>query len=134
MQMAGIKEEAELRASVQGLQGHLSRVKVEGDLAGMNFQSEAHARLFANVEDGIPELGEFPEARRDDGGTCGGIAYDIGPDGRTGKTREHGRAQFLSRPSAGHHLRDGPLPDFLRLAIRPDVFWKNGLMALVDMV
>ena len=44
-QVAGVEVEAELGPVVEGLEGRLGRVDVEGDLGGMDFQAELHAAL-----------------------------------------------------------------------------------------
>src|SRR5262245_61066111 len=64
VQVAGVEEEAELFPAVQCIERHLSTVKIEGHLARMNFQGEAHARFAANIEDGVPMVGEDAEGFR----------------------------------------------------------------------
>src|SRR5580765_1405540 len=76
MKVAGIKKKTKLLAAVESVQSSLGTVKVEGDLAGMDFQSEFDASIPAGVKNGIPVFGEFLETSVNQGGFSGGIAVN----------------------------------------------------------
>ena len=89
VQMAGVEGEAEFFAAVEGVEGHLGAVEVEGDLAGMDLEGEPDAALAADVEDRVPLLGELGQAIASI--VCGvgpRIARHVGPERRAGEAAE----------------------------------------------
>ena len=57
--MAGIIVISKSRMVVQGLEGSLGRGNIEGNLGGMDFESEFNTGLLKLIQDGCPAPGKF---------------------------------------------------------------------------
>ncbi len=133
-QMAGIEIEAELRTVIQGLQGPLGRVQVEGDFRRMHLQRELHAALGKDVQDRVEPLGEQFEAFVDHRRRDGRKAVEQVPNARTGEAVDDADSQLPGGPGGVFHGLGCPGIHARRIAIAPDVRRQDRLMAGVDRV
>src|SRR5262249_5571178 len=95
VEVARVEGEADCFAAVDGLEGHLSAVEVESNLAGMDLEGKLDATVPANIEDGIPLAGKILQAGGHYGRGGRRIAGHVGPEPRPGEAAQHHVAQLF---------------------------------------
>jgi hypothetical protein len=132
MQMAGIEIEAELLAVVQRFERLLSRVDVEGDLRGMDLQTELDAAFAENVQNRIETFGQQLEARFDHRRRYRRERIVQMPDAGTRETVHDADPELLSRTRRVLQLFDRSLLDSGRITVSPHVRGQDHLCRSVD--
>src|SRR6266403_1457214 len=130
--MARIEVEAEGRAVAEGREQPLRRVEVEGDLRGMDFESEADAAGVELVEDWRPEADDLLEGIIDHLLAGRRPCVPVAPGRRTHEAGHHVHAHCLRCPRDVLHLLDRPGPDLLRVALC--LGWRKRVEARIPVV